>query len=51
MYTNEQSAEPIIRGIHIHPALSEVVQKAFGSLATPEMYHHVLEHHYELPLK
>jgi len=51
MYTNEQSAEPIIRGMHIHPALSEVVQKAFSSLATPEMYHHVLEHHYELPLK
>jgi dihydrolipoamide dehydrogenase len=51
MYTSEQSAEPIIHGMHIHPALSEVVQKAFGSLAPPEVYHHVLEHHYELPLK
>jgi dihydrolipoamide dehydrogenase len=51
MYTSEQSAEPIIHGMHIHPALSEVVQKAFGSLAPPEVYHHVLEHHYELLLK
>jgi len=51
MYTPKQSAEPIIRGMHIHPALSEVVQRAFGSFAPPEVYHHVLEHHYELPLK
>jgi dihydrolipoamide dehydrogenase len=51
MYTTEQSAEPIIRGMHIHPALSEVVQRAFGSLVPPEVYRHVLEHHYELPLK
>jgi len=51
MYTREQSAEPIIRGMHIHPALSEVVQRAFGSLSSVEIYHHVLEHHYELSLK
>jgi len=51
MYTNGQSAEPIIRGMHIHPALSEVVQRAFGSLSSVEIYHHVLEHHYELSLK
>jgi len=51
MYTSEQSAEPILRAMHIHPALSEVVQKAFDSLAPPEVYHHVLEHHYQLPLK
>jgi dihydrolipoamide dehydrogenase len=51
MYTSEQSAELIIRGMHIHPALSEVVQKAFDSLSPPELYHHLLEHHYELPLK
>ncbi len=48
MYTNGQSAEPIIRGMHIHPALSEVVERAFYSLMTPEQYHHVIEHHYEL---
>lgn len=51
MYTPEQSATPIIQGMHIHPALSEVVQKAFGSLAPPDVYHHILEHHYGLFLK
>ena len=51
MYTPEQSAWPIIRGMHIHPALSEVVEKAFHSLMPPEQYHHVIEHHYELPMK
>jgi dihydrolipoamide dehydrogenase len=51
MYTHEQSGEPILRGMHIHPALSEVVQKAFDSLMPIDMYYHVIEHHYELPLK
>ena len=48
MYTHEQSAEPILHGMHIHPALNEVVEKAFDSLMTPEQYHHVIEHHYKL---
>lgn len=51
MYTPEQSATPIVQGMHIHPALSEVVQKAFDSLSSPEVYHHVLEHHYQLPFE
>jgi len=51
MYTVGQSAEPIIDGMHIHPALSEVVEKAFRSLMPPEHYHHLIEHHYELPIK
>jgi len=50
MYTPEQSAEPILRGMHIHPALSEVVQRAFDSLMPPELYHHIIGH-YELPIK
>ena len=48
MYAPEQSAKPIIYGMHIHPALSEVVERAFHSLMTPEQYHHLIEHHYEL---
>lgn len=48
MYTHEQNAVPILRGMHIHPALSEVVAKAFDSLMTPEQYHHVMEHHFKL---
>jgi len=48
MYTREQSAESVIEAMHIHPALSEVVQRAFNSLMPVEHYHHILEHHYGL---
>jgi len=48
MYTREQSAKSIMEAMHIHPALSEVVQRAFRSLMPIEHYHHILEHHYGL---
>ena len=48
MYTPDQSARPIINGMHIHPALNEVVERAFNSLVSPEHYHHVIEHQYRL---
>jgi len=51
MYTSEQSAEPLLKAMHIHPALSEVVARAFGSLMTPELYHHTMEEHFGLPSK
>jgi len=51
MYTSERSVFPIIDAMHIHPSLSEVVQRAFNSLMTPEQYHHMLEHHYQLPIQ
>lgn len=51
MYTHEQSALPIMTAMHIHPALSEVVQKALGSLMNPDMYHHIIEEHYQLSTK
>ena len=51
MYTHEQSAEPIIQGMHIHPALSEVVERAFYSLMPPDQYHHVMEEHFKLSIK
>ncbi len=44
MYVPEEKADPITQGMHIHPALSEVVEKAFYSLMPPEHYHHVLGH-------
>ena len=44
MYTSDQSAQPLLQAMHIHPALSEVVQRAFQSLMTPEHYHHQLGH-------
>ena len=43
MYTESMSYDIIDRAIHIHPALNEVVQRAFGSLMPVEHYHeHVL---------
>lgn len=48
MYTREQSAKPITDAMHIHPALSEVVERAFHSLMPPEHYHHLIKHHYKL---
>jgi len=51
MYSHEQNALPIMRGMHIHPALNEVVAKAFESLMTPQQYHHVMEEHFGLPSK
>ncbi len=44
MYTPDQSARPLMNAMHIHPALTEVVQRAFGSLMTPDEYHHQLGH-------
>lgn len=43
MYTHEQSARPMLDAMHIHPALSEVVQRAFQAPMTLEEYHHQLE--------
>jgi dihydrolipoamide dehydrogenase len=51
MYTPDQSAETIINAMHIHPALSEVVQRAFFSLMPPEHYHHSIEENYAVPAK
>jgi mycothione reductase len=39
MYAPTQSASIINQAIHIHPALSEVVQRALGSLMPVEHYH------------
>ncbi|MFI5421518.1 MAG: dihydrolipoyl dehydrogenase, partial [Nitrososphaerales archaeon] len=39
-----QSAEIIEEAMHIHPAMNEVVQRAFGSLMPVEHYH---EHSHE----
>ena len=44
MNTREQNAYPILKGMYVHPALSEVVAMAFGSLMSPSHYHGFLEH-------
>ncbi len=48
MHTPERSFRPIRDMMHIHPALSEVVDRAFQSLVPPEHYHHMMEHSEEL---
>jgi mycothione reductase len=45
MYTHDQSSRPMQDAIHIHPSLSEVVQRAFGSLMGSEQYRHTLGHY------
>lgn len=45
MYTHEGSAEPIYNGMHIHPALSEVVERAFYHLHEPGEWRRHLHAH------
>ena len=43
MYTQDGSFYPMLQAMHIHPSLSEVVQRTFGRLAPLD---HVHEHHH-----
>ncbi len=45
-----QGVVAILQGMHIHPALSEVVEEAFGYLMSPEAYHHLMSEEYGLPI-
>ncbi|MEM3685408.1 MAG: dihydrolipoyl dehydrogenase [Conexivisphaerales archaeon] len=47
MYTQDRSIFPMQDAIHIHPSLSEVVQRAFGNLMNPSEYRHMLQHYFE----
>lgn len=40
MYTPSGSADPISEGMHIHPALSEVVERAFLNLTDSDAHQH-----------
>jgi len=48
MYAENQSSKPLNEAMHIHPALSEVVARAFRSLMTSDQYHHFLLEHTNL---
>jgi mycothione reductase len=43
MYSKDRSVTPIAAGMHIHPALSEVVERACTELMPAEQYHHMLD--------
>jgi mycothione reductase len=45
MYTPDQNAWTMQAAMHIHPSLSEVVQRAFGSVMTPKEYLQLLGHY------
>jgi mycothione reductase len=42
MYTNDRRYSIVNEAMHIHPSLSEVVQRAFGSLMAVDHYHKTL---------
>jgi mycothione reductase len=47
MYTqHERTVKPILKAMHIHPALSEVVQRSVSSLMPPQQYRHLIVEHY-----
>lgn len=48
MYTQEQSVDIVNRSMHIHPSMSEVVQRAFSSFMPVDEYHHMIAHDEEL---
>jgi mycothione reductase len=49
MYTqHERTMKPILSAMHIHPALSEVVQRSVSSLMPSQQYHHLITEHYGL---
>lgn len=41
----DNTAKTILNAMHIHPALSEVVQRSFWWLMPVEDYHHIIEKH------
>ncbi len=44
MYSRDPTYMAMANGMHIHPALSEVVERAFWNLMPVDYYHHMLEH-------
>ncbi|TET10933.1 MAG: dihydrolipoyl dehydrogenase, partial [Candidatus Thorarchaeota archaeon] len=45
MYTPEGTYQPMYQAMHIHPALPEVVQRAFGRLSPIDGGHGEHSHH------
>ena len=44
MYTDDRSPAPIEEGMHIHPSLSEVVERVLANLMSHRDYQHLLRH-------
>jgi dihydrolipoamide dehydrogenase len=50
MYTNGRYMQPAMRAMHIHPAMSEVVQRAFSNLMDADTYHQHISDVYGIDL-
>ena len=48
--TSNHAVHEVSSLLHVHPALSEVVQDACQNLMSIEQYHHVVKEHFGLPL-
>lgn len=48
MYTPQQTIFPVKRAMHIHPGLSEVVERACGRFMPVSQYQHMLLHEQEI---
>ena len=44
MYTERQDARPLMNSMHIHPSITEVVDRAFSSLVELQEYHRMTGH-------
>ena len=42
MYTRDRNPYPVYNGMHIHPSMSEVVERAFFSIMDVDSYHDIL---------
>jgi mycothione reductase len=49
--TQNPSVDSILTALHIHPALTEVVQRACGNLMKPEDYHQLIGGHLKLTVE
>ena len=45
MYTESQDARPLMNSMHIHPSITEVVDRAFSSLMGTREYHDMMNSH------
>jgi len=51
MNINDRTMHPMLRSMHIHPAMSEVVQRAFTNLMEVDVYHHHIKNVYGIDLE
>jgi hypothetical protein len=46
MHMKKHQFQSVLGSMHIHPSMSEVVQRAFSNLMEVDTYHHHIRHLY-----